>query len=199
MQKPNKYDETQAKGEFIPIELGGHKMVIKQVAERKDKNKHDQLVILFDFADGDTQPNYFMTQFKNDIRPDKRWPNAGTNYMGVDENTEYGTRNLKTFITCVEKSNPGFTVRWGDNFGEQFKGKLIGGVFRIEQGWYNGKQTNQRKLAWFRSAEGVKEAQIPDPIQTKELQDHLKYEADLQNGTDFMNIPDGVEDEIPFN
>ena len=31
MQKPNNYDTTQAAGEFEPIKLGGHKMVIKQV------------------------------------------------------------------------------------------------------------------------------------------------------------------------
>ena len=33
MQKPNSYDTTQAAGEFEPIALGGHKMVIKQVSE----------------------------------------------------------------------------------------------------------------------------------------------------------------------
>ena len=31
MNKPNAYDETQAGGEFTPVELGGHKLVIKQV------------------------------------------------------------------------------------------------------------------------------------------------------------------------
>lgn len=35
MQKPNNYDTTQAAGEFEPIKLGGHKMVIKQVSEKK--------------------------------------------------------------------------------------------------------------------------------------------------------------------
>lgn len=35
MQKPNSYDTTQAAGEFEPITLGGHKMVIKQVSEKK--------------------------------------------------------------------------------------------------------------------------------------------------------------------
>ena len=37
MQKPNSYDTTQAAGEFEPIKLGGHKMVIKQVSERQSK------------------------------------------------------------------------------------------------------------------------------------------------------------------
>lgn len=37
MQKPNNYDTTQAAGEFEPIKLGGHKMVIKQISEKKHR------------------------------------------------------------------------------------------------------------------------------------------------------------------
>lgn len=33
MQKPNNYENTQAQGEFTPVELGGHKLIIKQVNE----------------------------------------------------------------------------------------------------------------------------------------------------------------------
>ena len=33
MQKPNNYDTTQIAGELEPIDLGGHKMVIKQVSK----------------------------------------------------------------------------------------------------------------------------------------------------------------------
>lgn len=35
MQKPNNYDETPAGGEFAPVDLGGHKLIIKQVSETK--------------------------------------------------------------------------------------------------------------------------------------------------------------------
>ena len=37
MQKPNNYDETQAGGDFQPVELGGHKLIIKQVSETSQK------------------------------------------------------------------------------------------------------------------------------------------------------------------
>lgn len=53
MQKPNSYDTTQAAGEFEPIKLGGHKMVIKQVSERQSQGGLNMIVVLFDFADGD--------------------------------------------------------------------------------------------------------------------------------------------------
>ena len=161
------------------------------------------LVILFDFADGDEQAGYFMKQFENDIRPDKKYPNAGTNYMIIDENVDYGVRNLKTFITCVEKSNPGFTVKWGDNFGQQFKSKLIGGVFGVEKDWYDNREINRHKLARFRSIEGINDADIPKERTTKAYDDHLKEEAIMganPAGTDFMSIPDSVaNDVLPFN
>ena len=35
MLKPQNYDTTKAAGEYEPIILGGHKMIIKQVSERK--------------------------------------------------------------------------------------------------------------------------------------------------------------------
>ena len=41
MQKPNNYDETQAGGDFQPVELGGHKLIIKQVSETKSKAGKD--------------------------------------------------------------------------------------------------------------------------------------------------------------
>lgn len=93
-------------------------------------------------------------------------------------------------------------VKWGDNFGQQFKGKLIGGIFRVEKDWYNGKEVKHRKLAWFRSIEGIKDADIPEERTTRAYDDHLKEEAIMganPSGTDFMNIPDSMQEELPFN
>ena len=33
MKKPNAFDETKVSGDFTPIELGGHHMIIKKVEE----------------------------------------------------------------------------------------------------------------------------------------------------------------------
>lgn len=123
MQKPNNYDETQAGGDFQPVELGGHKLIIKQVSETKSKAGKDMIVVFFDFAPDDSQPGYFTEQFKNDIRPDKKWPNQATQYILTEDAEGKCNRSFKTFTTCVEHSNTGFTTQWGDNFGAQFKNK----------------------------------------------------------------------------
>ena len=102
MKKPNNYENTQAQGEFTPVELGGHKMVIKSVEERMSKTNKPMIVVFFDFAPGDKQAGYFMESFKNDIRPEKKWPNQGTQYILTEDENGDCSRSFKTFLTCVE-------------------------------------------------------------------------------------------------
>lgn len=196
MQKPNNYDETQAGGDFTPVELGGHYLVIKQVTETKSKAEKDMIVVLFDFAPDDVQPGYFTEQFKNDIRPEKKWPNQATQYILTEDQNGKCSRSFKTFTTCVEHSNAGFTTQWGDNFGAQFKGKKIGGVFGIVEEEYNGERKKKRKMRWFTSVDKVSEAQVPEE---KLLSTNGAADPSSAIGTDFMNIPDGIEEELPFN
>lgn len=202
MQKPNAYDETQAGGEYTPVELGGHKLVIKQVNETKSKTGKDMIVVLFDFADDDKQPGCFMEQFQNDIRPDKKWPNQATQYILTEDAEGKCTRNFKTFTTCVEHSNAGFSVQWGDKFCQCFKGKKIGGVFGEQMDYYNGEEKKKRVLRWFVSLDKVADAAIPDMSETKAYKEYKQGGGMPSMGNpngDFMNIPDGLEDELPFN
>ena len=60
MKKPNNFEKTQAQGEFTPVELGGHYLVIKEVLETKSKTGKDMIKVSFDFAHNDKQAVYFM-------------------------------------------------------------------------------------------------------------------------------------------
>lgn len=196
MQKPNGYDKTQARGEFVPVELGGHKLVIKQVEEMQSKNGKPMVKISFDFAPDDKQPGYFAEQFRNDIHPDKKWPAQATQYVLTEDENGKCSRSFKTFTTCAEHSNAGFTTQWGDNFCQQFKNKKIGGVFGIVEEEYNGERKKKRKLRWFISLDKVSEAEIPE----EKLLSGSANAAPSSVGDGFMNIPDGVDDEgLPFN
>lgn len=81
MKKPNNFENTQAQGEFTPVKLGGHYLIIKEVLEMKSKTGKEMIKISFDFARNDKQPGYFTEAFKNAIRPDKKWPNQATQYI----------------------------------------------------------------------------------------------------------------------
>lgn len=201
MQKPENYDQTQAGGDFTPVELGGHKLIIKQVSETKSKTGKDMIVVLFDFAPEDSQAGYFTEMFKNDIRPDKKWPNQATQYILTKDAEGKCNRSFKTFTTCVEHSNAGFVTQWGDNFGAQFKNKKIGGVFGEQMDFYENKETKKRVLRWFTSIDKVADATVPEITETQAYKNHKNGypTAATSAGDGFMNIPDGIDEELPFN
>lgn len=201
MQKPNNYENTQAQGEFTPVELGGHKLIIKQVNETTSKKRKPMIVVLFDFAPDDVQPGYFTKQFRDDIRPDKKWPNQATQYILTEDENGDCSRSFKTFITCVEHSNSGFTTQWGDMFEKQFKNKKIGGVFGPQMDYYDGREREKRVLRWFISMDKVTDAKIPEMSETQAYKNHINGYApgSTPAGDGFMNIPDGIDEELPFN
>lgn len=204
MQKPNNYENTQAQGEFIPVELGGHYLVIKEVLETKSKGGKDMIKVSFDFADNDKQPGYFERAFKDDIRPDKKWPNQATQYILVNGDDGNCTRNFKTFITSLEHSNTGFETEWGDeapNWPLQFKGKKIGGVFGEQMDYYEGRELEKRVLRWFVSVDKVQDARVPGMSETQAYKDHINgYPGGSKPvGDGFVGIPEGIDEELPFN
>lgn len=193
MKKPNNYDNTQASGDFTPIELGGHVLVIKEVLETQSRSGKEMLKVSFDFAQSDSQPGYFEKAFRDDIRPDKKWPVAGTTYILTEDQDGNCSRQFKTFTTSVEKSNIGFSIPWDERFAQSFKNKLVGGVFGEVEEEYNGAEHTNRRLRWFRSTERIKEVDIPEK---KELRKMSSSPTTSDDG--FMNIPDGIDEELPF-
>ena len=198
MVKPNGYDEAQATGEYTPVELGGHYCVIKQVSERKSSTGKDMVVVLFDFCKPDKQEGYFMESYKNDTRDDKKWPFAGSKYIMVNDyqDPQKTSSQFKTFCTCVEKSN-NYTIQWGgDNWAQQFKGKKIGAVYGEEENEYDGRTFMRATMKWFCNIDAVKDAKVPEPKYLKTRQT-APVPAQASND-DFMNLPEGTEEEIPF-
>lgn len=201
MKKPNNYENTQSLGEFTPVELGGHYLVVKEVLETKSSTGKEMIKVSFDFAQNDKQAGYFMESFKNDIRPDKKWPNQAVQYILTEDENGNCSRSFKTFITCIEHSNTGFIAQWGDNFGAQFKNKLIGGVFGPQMDYYDGKEREKRILRWFISTDKVKDAPVPEMSETQSYKNHIKgyHPNSTPAGDGFMNIPDGIDEELPFS
>ncbi len=198
VSKPTNYDNTPASSGYEPPELGGHKLVIKQVSEKQSKTGKPMIVVLFDFAEDDKQPGYFSEQFANDIRPDKKWSSQATQYILTEDAEGKCTRNFKTFTTCVEHSNAGFETQWGDKFCQCFKGRKIGGVFGEQMDYYNGEEKKKRVLRWFCSLDKVADAAVPDMSETKAYREYKNNGSYISEG--FMKIPDNVDDEgLPFN
>jgi len=196
MQKPNNYENTQAGGDFTPVELGGHYAVIKNVSERETKNGDPMIVVSIDFDKKDAQSNYFTDMFKADTREGKKYPNQATNYI----TTEYQnscTKGFKSFLKAFAESNgldAEKDIKWGDDFTAQFKNKKIGVVFGEEEQLYNGEMKMRRVIRWFCDYAKVSSQSVPE---TK------YYKGDKPAGTSvekaFEDLANATEEEIPFD
>ena len=213
MLKTQGYDEApsgfQQKEEIVP---GGHHMVIKQVNETQSKTGKPMVVVLVDFAQNDKQAGLFMNEFKADERQDKKWPNRGTQYIMTQDYQDPSktSRNFKSFCTCFEKSN-NCQIKWIEDpaaWASQFKNKRIGGVFGIVHDVYNGREFKKTELRWFTDDAKAESAQIPNEklltdfqmTQLTQQQPAITDQPQQQTGADgFINIPDGIDEELPFN
>lgn len=132
MNKPNDYDSVQSYDNGR-LELGGHYLKILKVVETKAKSGRQMIMIYLDTSDSDKQPNFFKRRFDNDTHTEKKWGCVYYQLVNDPQNLNATNRGLKTFHECVEKSNPGFNVKWGSGYEACFKGKHIGGIFGREQ------------------------------------------------------------------
>ena len=202
MKKPDGYDEARVSGEFIQPDLGGHYCKIIQVSEAKTSSGKDQIVVLFDFCKPDKQEGMFSKMYANDDRPknEKKWPFTGSMYITVNDYNDprKTSSKFKTFCTCVEKSN-NYEIRWieGPEWAKQFKDKKIGAVYGEVENEYNGRVFMRNNPRWFCTWDSVKDQNTPKPKYLAEIPDPARAQA--PTGDDgFMNIPEGVEEEIPF-
>lgn len=203
MQKPNNYDNTQASGEFIPIELGGHTAVIMKLEETTSKTGKPMIKVAIEFDQNDVQAGYFRRAYDSDTREKKTWPYQAVQYILTEDAEGKCSRSFKTFISCVEKSNNA-ECAWGDGFAAWFRGKRVGVVYGEVEEEYNGEVKTRHRIRYFCQYDRAKEASVPD----KKYLDTLRRQATVTTpagGTaggnipdGFINVPIGADDMIPF-
>lgn len=194
MQKPNSFDDVQAGGDYTPIEVGGHHAVIISVKEQKSSTGKDMVVVALDFAKNDKQPSYFKAQFDNDNRDEKKWPYQAVQYIVTEDGQGKCSKSFKGFITAFERSN-NTTTNWGDKFVNQFKNKKIGVVYGEVEEEYNGEIKTRRRIRWFCEDANVDAQKTPEK---KTLTTPTTSAPASNNNYDFVNIPEGTDEEIPF-
>lgn len=193
MNKPNDFDNVKAGGDFTPVELGGHFGVIKQLKETTSSSGKPMVVVCLDFDSNDKQAGYMTESFKADVRPDKKWPYNGTRWIVTEDKDGKCSKSFKSFITAFEKSN-NTTVQWGDKFEAQFKNKKIGVVYGEVEEEYDGKIQVRHQIRWFCSIDKVSTTPIPE----RQTLDKPSTTNGGSGSSDFMSIPDGAEEELPF-
>ena len=197
--KPQGYDEAQAfTGEFVSLPAGCYICIIKQVSMVQSQKGRDQIAVLFDIAEGE-QKGFYDRQFKA-----ARLQDPEAKWKGVHKQIMDGSSLpfFKGMMTSIERSNPGFSFPWGQKDNEKtLVGKKFGAIMGREEFLTSGGEKRMAtKIAQIRSIDGLKDAKVPED---KLLGDDAgaastpsQYGPADENG--FMNIPDGIDEELPF-
>ena len=195
MNKPNGFDETQGFSSYEVLEEGGHILRILNVEERKSQAGNDMIVVSFDTDRTDKQSGYFKAKYDGDTRSDKKWPAGGRTYQVCTDSNGICSKGFKTFIECVEASNNGFKVQWGDNFATCLKNKLVGGCFGKEE-YLNsyGESKFTVKLSGFRTVQDVKEGKVQAP-KPKMLENTGN---NYNSNTGYDDITPVEDSDVPF-
>jgi hypothetical protein len=196
INKPQGYDEAAAfTGEFATLPAGCYVCTVKQVSMTQTKNGRDQIAILFDIAEGEHR-GFYGTQYEAAKAQD-----SNAKWKGVHKQIMDGSSLpfFKGLMTSIEKSNSGFAFPWGKEGNEKtLVGKKFGAVMGREEFLNsNGEKRMSTKIVQVRSIDGLKDAKVPeDKLLDDSAANKPVYGQPDENG--FMNIPDGIDEELPF-
>lgn len=213
MQKFSGYEETKVNNYGREkLELGGHickilEVRIEEFESKKDGKKYSNLLLKIDIEKPDAQAGFYQKRFEEDVKDDAttaKWKGYYKVSIPNDDSSDFIKTNFKTFVTSVERSNPGYKWNWEEN---TLAGKLFGGVFGLEEFVASdGRVIAFTRCRFARNVEKIEEALIPkvklsdgtyidydDYIEQKEEKDEALGKAIEENGT--------VEDDnsdLPF-
>lgn len=200
MEKLKGYDSAQAISEQERLPVGGY--ILKILDAEEIVNEYGKtLKLSFDIAEGDFK-DFFAKNYKAQTGEDKKW--KGTYRLRVpkddgSEQDEWTMRRFKTVMLNFEESNPGYHWDWDE---KKLKGKKIGALFNNKEYDFEGRHgffTNCHSLV---TVEKIKSGnfKIPDDTLLKNQNNNNGYPASsTPAGDGFMNIPDGIDEELPFN
>lgn len=153
------------------------------------KNGKSGLKISFDIAEGE-YADFYTKKYQSNKREDRKWSFDAVYYLSIpfDGCEGYVKDGWDTFMANIEDSNNGFVFQ-GDE--KTLKGKLFGGLFRIEQSEYNGRIYEHVRLARTCIAKDIRDGKI-----TWSATDKL---VETSGGSsDFVAVPEGAPVDLPF-
>lgn len=180
------------------LPAGGYVLEIKHVEyeNNSDKGYNDKIVLAFDIYEGDFR-DHFQRRYDAQTQEDKKWKG---NYRlsvpfedGSEEDNRTG-RRFKTVTNSFEDSNPGYHWNWDE---QTLKGKLIGGIFREKEYNFNGRTGFFTECAALTDVESIR-SNTYRPLPTKYLDESKKPAPITEPDTDWVSVPEGVGDELPF-
>lgn len=195
MKRLGGYDQAQVYTNIERLPVGGYVLKIMDV-KYQSNDWGDVIVLSFDIEEGEHK-GHFAANYKAQTAEDKKW--KGTYRLRVpkedgSEQDDWTLRRFKTVISNFEESNQGYHWNWDE---QTLKGKIIGALFNNKEYEFNGRHgffTNCHSLI---TAGSIRSGKFEVPADTM-LRENQKNQAPPPGSDGFMNIPDGIDEELPF-
>jgi hypothetical protein len=197
MRKFNGYEEAKVKkGGVFNLPKGAYVLKILNVKEQENKNGGTRFDIAFDIAEGEHK-DFYQQMYKRlkEKDEDVKYPNDGIFRLNIPEDDSPGwiKDNFKTFTNALEESNGGYHWDWNET---KWKGKLIGGLFHIEQNEHNGKIYNHTRLKYVRSVEDIRNNKYGQLPQDKLIEGGNSSTSASDDMDGFVNVPEGSSEVV---
>lgn len=203
MKQFNGFAEAQEAAKYSGSErlpIGAYECQIKNVqyVTGEDGNS-DRIDILFDIATGD-QKDFFKKKYDNDESEDKKWKGRKSIYIPTDDGSERDGWTKNTFAkwtNAFEDSNNGYKWDWKE---EKWKGLKVGIVFGETGTVIEGREILYTEPRFAVSIDKVRDGSAPKAkFVAKNGYTGTKQNTSNNAGSeDFMKIPEGKDEEIPF-
>lgn len=199
MKKLNGYTNAQVYSDQERLPVGGYVVKILDVkfVDNSEQGYNNRIVLSFDIEEGEYK-GFFAANYKAQIGEDKKWKGVYRITVPADdgsEEDEWKQNRFKTTIVNFEESNNGYHWDWEE---QTLKGKIIGALFNNKEYDFNGRRgffTNCHSLV---SAEKIRSGKFTIPADTL-LKGSAGTAQPLPDANGFVNIPDGIDEELPFN
>ena len=197
IQQFKDYATTKAYTDATELPKGGYvcKVLNAQVKEGKN-GKYVQ--IAYDIAEGDFK-DYFKKLYDAKKDEDKKWSTYYFLNIPKDDGSEkdgWTKRTFKTFTNALEDSNEGYKWDWDE---KKWKNKLIGLVFGETGTVIEGKEVVYTDCRFPIEVQTVREGKAPEAkFKARNGYGDSKPATTQDGSTEFMNIPDDINEELPF-
>ncbi len=198
MKQLNGYASAQAYSEQERLPVGGYVLKILDV-KYQENDWGDVILLSFDIAEGEYK-DFYSANYKAQTGEDKKW--KGTYRLRVpkddgSEKDEWAMRRFKTVITAFEDSSSGYHWNWDE---QTLKGKTIGGLFNNKEYAFNGRHGFYTNCHSLINVEKIRTGKftVPDDTLLKNTGSAGSESQPAVDSDGFINIPDGIDEELPF-
>lgn len=204
MKAFNGYEEAKEAAKYVGGErlpIGAYVCEIKDVKYVAGENGNsDRIDILFDIVDGEYK-DFFKNQYDSNTSEDKKWKGRKPIYVPKDDGSEKDNWTKNTFakwVNSFEDSNPGYKWNWNE---EKWMGLKIGIVFGETGTVIEGREILYTEPRFACDIKKVKDGTAPKAkfVAKNGYTGNKQNDAPSDSGSEFMTIPEGSKEAIPFD